>query len=63
MLCIRKYRKIHIPISESDDSCLCQSCCKEDNTDYREDEMSQVEENTDDFENDANELYTLVIQK
>jgi hypothetical protein len=60
--CIQKYRKKHIPISEDGNTFLCHSCCKK-KVDNSADEMTQVEENDDDYDSDINELYMLGTQK
>jgi hypothetical protein len=62
-LCIPKYHKKHIPISVDGDTFLCHSRYKEENTDNSEDEMTQVEENDDDYDTDINELYMFATQK
>jgi hypothetical protein len=62
-LCIPKYHKKHIPVLEDGDNFVCHSCYKEENKDNNADEMTQVEENDDDYNSDINELYMLATQK
>jgi hypothetical protein len=42
---------------------FCHSCYKEENTDNSADEMTQVEENDDNYDSDINELYMFATQK
>jgi hypothetical protein len=62
-LCIPKYHKKHIPISDDGDTFLCHNCYKEENTENSADELLQVEENDDSYDSDINELYMLATQK
>jgi hypothetical protein len=62
-LCIAKYHKKHIPISEDGDTFLCHSFYKEENTDNSADKITQAEENDDHYDSDINKLYMLATQK